>query len=416
MVKKAFLFPGQGTQYVGMGKKLCSEFSVASETFDEASEALSLDLKKLCFEGNIEELTLSYNAQPAILVTSVATYRVLEETMKKKPDIMAGHSLGELSALTCAGAIDFPDAVKIVRKRGQFMQDAVANGVGAMAAVETRDHDKVKELCKQISTDTKVLGISNYNSRKQIVISGHKEAVEEAIGVLEKDGIKSKKLKVSAPFHCALMQPAAEMFEQELSNYKFHDMKYPVLSNVDGKPYAGKEVIIKNLVSQIVMPVQWSKSMDYLKMAMIQYAVEVGPGKVLKNLMKTNHADIKMFAYDNASDAHELEKYVESLNIPFLSRSLGIAVSTQNTNWNQEEYLKGVIEPYNKIEKMQAVIENEGRTATMDEMNQAIQMLLILFKTKGVKKEEQIALLQELFSDTGMEETFEEFDFSVINQ
>ena len=221
---------------------------------------------------------------------------------------------------------------------------------------------------------------------------------------------------MSAPFHCALMQPAAEMFEQELSNYKFHDMKYPVLSNVDGKPYAGKEVIIKNLVSQIVMPVQWSKSMDYLKMAMIQYAVEVGPGKVLKNLMKTNHADIKMFAYDNASDAHELEKYVESLNIPFLSRSLGIAVSTQNTNWNQEEYLKGVIEPYNKIEKMQAVIENEGRTATMDEMNQAIQMLLILFKTKGVKKEEQIALLQELFSDTGMEETFEEFDFSVINQ
>lgn len=414
MQKKAFVFPGQGSQYVGMGKKWCENFKTASEVFEEASEALSFDLKKMCFEAEKSELTLTYNAQPAILTTSVAMYRVLMEEEGITPDLMAGHSLGEISALTCAGAIDFADAVKIVRKRGELMQQTVAPELGCMVAVSTRDVEKLEDICKSVSGPDGIAGISNYNSRTQTVISGHRHAVDQAVKILEEDQIKTSQLNVSAPFHCSLMQPAAELFREELAQYSFYNLKYPVLSNVTAKPYQSKKDIVENLTAQIVMPVQWVNCMIYAKMAMVQYAVELGPGNVLKNMIKNIVSDIPFFSYDNPSDVTALKKHIQNSYIPFLSRSMGICAATRNFNWDAEEYRKGVIEPYNQISELQQLIEAEGRDATREEMQQAIEMLLKMFRTKKIQRDEQIARFKELFRDTNTEALFQDFDYSAI--
>ncbi|SFS08561.1 malonyl CoA-acyl carrier protein transacylase, partial [Anaeromicropila populeti] len=200
MEKRAFLFSGQGAQYVGMGKRICEKSKTAREVFDEASEALGYDLKKMCLEGSKEELTLTYHAQPAILTVSTAMYRIcLEEGIR--PDIMAGHSLGEISALTCAGGIAFRDAVRIVRKRGEFMQEAVPVDKGRMIAAGTREAEKLEEICKNASREGRKAVISNYNSRTQYVVSGDKKAVEEVAEKLEAEGIRVSYLNVSAPFH-----------------------------------------------------------------------------------------------------------------------------------------------------------------------------------------------------------------------
>lgn len=414
MVKKAFVFPGQGSQYIGMGKKLCENFKIASDTFDEASEALSMDIKKMCLEGDQAELTLTHNAQPAILTLSTAMFKVCMKEEGIQPDLMAGHSLGEISALTCAGAIQFSDAVNIVRKRGEFMQHAVSPERGSMMAILCRDVEKIENICKLISNESSMACISNFNSRTQLVISGDQKAIDEAVNILSEEKIKVNKLNVSAPFHSPLMQPAADQLREELEKYTFNDPIYPVLSNVTAKPYQGREDIINNLTSQIVMPVQWVQSMIYLKKAMVLYGVELGPGNVLRNMMKSNISDIRIFSYDNNADVEKLKKHIKNSYTPFLSRSMGIAVATKNLNWNNEEYKKGVIEQYNKINEIQKMVEKDGREANMDEMKQAVDMLLCVFKTKKTSHDEQISRFKELFCDTGTETIFKDFDYSVI--
>lgn len=412
MVKRALIFPGQGSQYVGMGKKLCENFKVAEETYQEASEALGLDIKKMCAESNMAELTLSKNAQPAILVTSVAMYNVFKQEEEIKPNIMAGHSLGEISALTCAGAIDLSDAVKIVRKRGEFMQEAVTNMDTKMTAILCRDAQKIEKLCEKISTESDVVAISNYNSRSQIVISGSRKAVDMVIQELESDNVKSKELNVSAPFHTVLMKPAAEKLKEELSKYQFNDLEYPVLSNVSTQPYTGKESICDNLYAQVYKPVKWNECMFYLKKAMVLYGIEMGAGHVLKQMMKGNYSDIKIYAYDNEKDIEKMRVATKMSYLPFLSRSLGIACATKNHNCNQEEYTTGVVAPYKEIVQLKEQVESENKEVTKDEMEQAIRMLKKVFKTKGTNEEERIKRFKELFCDTGTERLFESFDYS----
>ncbi len=400
---------------MGMGKKLCENFKVASDIFDEASESLSEDVKKLCFESSLEELTLTKNAQPAILTVSMAMYHTWLQEIGIMPDMVAGHSLGEITALTCAGAINFADAVKIARKRGEFMQEAVEPGKGLMAAVKTRDVNRLKRMCEEVSNGNEIVSISNYNSGVQTVISGDKSAVEKILDLLSKEDIKATLLNVSAPFHCPLMQKAADKLEEELQKYHFEELRHTVISNVTASPYQGKKQIISNLKEQLVLPVQWVNSMKYLKKTMVRYCIELGPKSVMKDMMKKNIADIPVLSYDVEKDANGARQYIDSLYVPFLSRAMGLAVATRNSNWDSVAYEKGVVEPYNKVQKIQQLIEDENRTATEDEMQEGINMLRSVFKTKLVTEDEQIERFKELFQDSGTVKLFENFQVPTMN-
>ena len=402
MKKKAFLFPGQGSQYIGMGKALCQESKTADRIYEQAGDALHMDLKKLCWESDIATLTLSKNAQPAILTAGYAMYRACTEELGLRPDAMAGHSLGELTALTCAGALDFSDAVRLVQKRGEFM--SLQGAEGAMFAVMTREVEQVEDLCRKESDENGIVSISNYNSNVQTVISGHRNKVQRVVDALSASDVKCRELNVSAPFHCALMEPAAQKLREELRNYTFRMPTVPVLSNVTALPYETAEEIPEKLVKQVVEPVQWVKSMKWLRRANVEYCVELGPGHVLQSLMKRNYSEIKVFAYDESGEAQRLKAFVEASYIPFLSRCMGLAVSARNTCWDNELYRQGVIQPYNTLRSMQERVEAEERAATEAEMLQGAQLLKTILDTKGCPQAEQAERFADLLADTGMDQ------------
>jgi len=416
MKKIALLFPGQGSQFVGMGKKLNDEFVTAKRVFEEANDSLGFDLRKLCLEGSMEELTKTENTQPAILTVSMATYKVYQEEIGVEPFILAGHSLGEISALTCAGAISFRDAVKIVRQRGKFMQEAVALGVGAMSAVSGVDVSVIEAECKKASIFENIAVVSNYNSPEQIVISGHKSAVENVGEILKKMGAKVTALNVSAPFHSPLMQPAAHRFKEELLKYEFNQPLYSVISNVTGLPYEGRDSIIDNLTMQIVKPVQWIQSMKYIENQGIEMAIEMGPKTVLKNMMKKNLPNLEAYSYDKEDDIRNIKQVLVpgslidgSTKLRLMTRCMAIAVCTRNTNWDNEEYNKGVIEPYRKIRDLVEELEKNVQEPNIEQMQAALDMLKSNFITKKTPSEEQIERFNQVFDETGTRCLFPDF-------
>ena len=284
-MSRAFLFPGQGSQSPGMGADLAEAYDVCRRTFAEADEALDMPLSRLCFEGPAEELQLTAVAQPAILATSVAVLRALEE-QGLRPDHVAGHSLGEYSALVAAGGLKFADALRLVRKRGTYMQEAVPVGAGAMAAVLGLPRDTVEDVCSK-AADGEVVSAANLNGPGQVVISGHTGAVERAIGLAKEAGArKVLKLQVSAPFHCELMAPAAEQLKSDLDATEFSDLDVPLVCNVGAEPITGAEQAREALFRQMTAPVRWEESVLRLVSIGMQKALEVGPGKVLCGLVR----------------------------------------------------------------------------------------------------------------------------------
>jgi len=285
----AFLFPGQGSQAVGMGKELAEKYPIARQTFEEADEALGdllgERLSQLCFEGPEEKLRMTEITQPAILTASVAAWRVLNEK-EITPSFVAGHSLGEYSAHVAAGTIIFADAVRTVRSRGKYMQEAVPVGVGAMAAILGMDLEKVTAVCSDASQG-EVCEPANINSPEQIVISGHANAVERATKLADERGAKrAKLLPVSAPFHCSLMKPAQDRLASDLRCIKFQTPSIPVVCNVDAAPLEDADSSRDALLRQVTGSVKWDQSMRVLISKGIQTFVEVGPGKVLCGLMR----------------------------------------------------------------------------------------------------------------------------------
>ncbi len=281
----AFLFPGQGSQAVGMGKELAENHAVARQTFDEADEALGYKLSQLCFEGPEEKLKLTEITQPAILTASVAALRVLQKN-ELKPDYVAGHSLGEYSAHVAAGTLKFADAVRTVRNRGKYMQEAVPVGAGAMAAILGLTLGKVSEICRD-AAQGEVCQPANINSPEQIVISGHAGAVERAMKLAQERGAKKAvSLPVSAPFHCALMQPAQDRLAHDLSVLAFQNPSCPVVCNVDAALITSAEAAREALIRQVTGSVKWDPSVRLLVEKGVSLFVEVGPGKVLWGLMR----------------------------------------------------------------------------------------------------------------------------------
>jgi [acyl-carrier-protein] S-malonyltransferase len=308
MGKVAFMFPGQASQYPGMGKELAEKYPAARAVFDEADKALGFSISKMCFEGTEDELKVTANTQPAILTVSVAAFRVLEEK-GIAPDYVAGHSLGEYSALVAVGSLKFVDAVKLVRKRGMYMQEAVAAGQGAMAAIMGLSPAVVQDACKR-AAEGEVCSAANLNSPEQTVISGSAGAVKRAVEIASQSGAKRAViLPVSAPFHSALMMPAQEKLQKDLQTTTFADLQVPLVTNVDADTIRTGEEARGALVRQVSMTVRWEESMRMLLDEGVNTFVEVGPGRVLTGLMRQIERSVaSLNVEDEKSLAGTLEK------------------------------------------------------------------------------------------------------------
>ena len=304
MKRTAFIFPGQGSQYIGMGKEFHENFPVARQVFEEADDALHFPISALCFKGPPDQLKLTENTQPAILATSVAALRVLQTEDGITPQLAAGHSLGEYSALVASGAFDFSDAIQIVRLRGRFMQEAVPVGEGTMAAVLGMDRDQIEKLCEEVSQG-EVISPANFNCPGQIVVAGHTKAVHRAVDKAEEMGKKAVLLPVSAPFHSPLMKPAGSRLEKELEKITVGDLNIPVVTNVEAEINVSKARVKGLLVTQVFHPVRWEESMQRMVREGIERVIEIGPGKVLSGLMRRIDSGVET---KNLEDIQTLKK------------------------------------------------------------------------------------------------------------
>ena len=308
-MKRAFLFPGQGAQVVGMGKDIYEKYDEAKKIYDEASRISGIDVKKLCFEGPEEELNRTENTQIAILTTSLAILEVLKEK-GIEADMATGLSLGEYGALIYAGMISFKDGIKLIQKRGYYMENLLPNQKFSMAAIIGLDAEKIEEVCQEIAKENKFIVVANYNCSVQTVISGQEDAIEEAMKILKAQGAKrAMKLNTSGPFHTIKLEKAKEAYEKELVNIDFHlNTKVKVIKNIDGTYYTENDNIKEILANHIISPVRFDKVIQLMEQEKVEEYLEIGPGRTLTGFVKKDNKEAKTF---NINNVDSLEKYLE---------------------------------------------------------------------------------------------------------
>jgi [acyl-carrier-protein] S-malonyltransferase len=308
----ALLFPGQGSHFVGMGRDLYNEYEVAKRVFEEANDVLGYDIAKICFEGNLLKLNSLENMFPGLVVVCVALFKVYMQEIGVVPKYSAGHSLGEYSALTCSGALEFADTLKMIYQRGVLAQETADSGEGSMTIVTGVNANIVAGECKKVSTPGQIAAVSCYNSPSEVAISGHQDAVMQVEDNLIELGAQISPILTAPPLHGPLMQRVAGQFEMELKQYPYHESKWPVIANVDALPYSDTNSIFAKLRLQLTHPVQWTATIDYLKNHGITALVEIGPQSVLTNLIKTYSKDITAVSFGNKDDRQFLKGLVSA--------------------------------------------------------------------------------------------------------
>jgi len=404
MNKIAYIFPGQGSQYVGMGKTLYDNFPVAKSTFDEAEKILGYDIKKICFEGPFQKLTELVYIQPAILVVSVAAYRVFEKEVGIKPDILLGHSFGGLTSFVCGGAINFADGLEIARKNGQYSQEAIKDQDTAMSVIKGIKAKKVRSACDKISAPGHIVKVGIVNSPNQVIITGHTVAIEKIEKSLQKQGGTFERLRIKAPFHCEILKSATKKNKKDLEKIEFKKLKIPVLSAMSHETYRGNEKakMVEDLSRSLSEESSWLEPVTQLASMGIRLTIEIGPQRILTNLMPDITPDIEALTFNKFIDLEVIKNRFgidASGKIEAMVRCLRVVVCTKNNNWNNEEYNAGVVMPYRETKNRLMEIRKQETEPSIDDVAAALKMVDSVFKTKKVPEVEKQERVEEIFSD-----------------
>ena len=415
MFKLAFLFAGQGSQFVGMGQGIYNEYKIVRQTFEEASDITGMDIAKLCLEGPITSLSKTKESHFAIVTSGLAAFRVFMQEVGYAPQFLAGHSLGEYTALTSAGVFSFQDALSLVGLRAELAEAAKKEKNGTMSVIENVDTGIVAQLCKEQQELGKKVYVSCLSSATQTTISGDENDIMDFEQIITKKGGNATPLLTSAPYHCPLMEDYVEEFQKKLDSIALQEFRYPVISNATGLPYEGLEAVRTNLINHLLKPVQWVNIVNYLHKKGISLVIEMGPKNLLSKIVTSIQPELKAMCIGEREKRKELfatyhntEMY--SKHIPtLLTKCLVAGVATPNSNWDNEAYQKGVVEPYNRIKELQLQTEKDPTALNAAVEREALELLQKIFVTKQLPEKEQKLWFRQILEETGLNYDYKEF-------